>query len=142
MELLDVNVLVALALDTHVHHRAAHRALAEVAGSWATCPTTENGLLRVLLNPRVTGRDFSGARCWRSCAACGPIRAGASCRRTDRWRIRRSILGDGGHRQVTDFHLVDVAARHSAQLATFDAGLVSALAPADRHHVVVWSTLR
>src|SRR4051812_845214 len=57
--LLDVNVLVALALDTHVHHRAAHAALRAMTGGWATCALIESGLLRLLINPTVTGRSFT-----------------------------------------------------------------------------------
>lgn len=41
-----------------------------------------------------------------------------------------------GHRQVTDLHLVNLARRHAAQLATFDRTLSTWLAPADRAMVV------
>lgn len=54
--LLDVNALVSLALTTHQHHRAAHRYLAGL-GQWATCPMTESAMVRLLLNPAVTGRQ-------------------------------------------------------------------------------------
>jgi toxin-antitoxin system PIN domain toxin len=50
--LLDVNVLVALFDPDHVHHEAAHRWFADNRPSgWATCPLTENGLVRVLTHP-------------------------------------------------------------------------------------------
>jgi uncharacterized protein len=50
--LLDVNVLVALFDPDHVHHEAAHGWFAaNRAAGWATCPLTENGLIRVLSNP-------------------------------------------------------------------------------------------
>ena len=42
-----------------------------------------------------------------------------------------------GHRQVTDYHLVDLVARKGAQLATFDSRLVASLAPEDRRHVTI-----
>ena len=50
--LLDVNVLVALFDEAHVHHDAAHEwfALSSPAG-WRTCPITETGLLRILSHP-------------------------------------------------------------------------------------------
>ena len=42
VSLLDVNVLLALAWPTHVHHLAAHRWFAENSGlGWATCPLTQ-----------------------------------------------------------------------------------------------------
>ena len=52
--LLDVNALVALAWDSHVHH-AAMRAWFTANGSagWATCPITESGFVRVSSNPIV-----------------------------------------------------------------------------------------
>jgi uncharacterized protein len=42
-----------------------------------------------------------------------------------------------GHRQVTDLHLVNLAATAGAVLATFDARLPASLAPGDRRHVVL-----
>ena len=42
-----------------------------------------------------------------------------------------------GHQQVTDLHLVNLAARHGGVLATFDATLPTWLAPADRRHVIL-----
>lgn len=50
--LLDVNVLVALFDQAHVHHEAAHEWFSAKAGpGWATCPITENGLLRIISHP-------------------------------------------------------------------------------------------
>lgn len=50
--LWNINVLVALFDAAHAHHDAAHRWFAGVgAASWATCPLTENGLVRVLSTP-------------------------------------------------------------------------------------------
>jgi hypothetical protein len=47
--LLDVNVSVALFDTEHLHHEAAHRWLeANRRCGWATCPLTENGLIRIL----------------------------------------------------------------------------------------------
>jgi uncharacterized protein len=51
--LLDVNVLVALVDSAHVGHDAAHDWFArEGRQDWSTCPTTENGLVRVIANPK------------------------------------------------------------------------------------------
>lgn len=49
MNLLDVNLLVALCDADHAHHRSATQWFrAHRADGWATCPLTENGLLRVM----------------------------------------------------------------------------------------------
>jgi predicted nucleic acid-binding protein len=51
--LLDVNVLIALLDRRHVHHEAAHGWFAaEQAKGWATCPLTQNAVLRILGQPR------------------------------------------------------------------------------------------
>ena len=42
-----------------------------------------------------------------------------------------------GTKQVTDFHLVNLAARHDMRMATFDGSLLRSLADADRGHVFV-----
>lgn len=42
-----------------------------------------------------------------------------------------------GHQQVTDLHLVNLAAHHGVVLATFDGALTTWLAPADRRHVIL-----
>jgi predicted nucleic acid-binding protein len=44
-----------------------------------------------------------------------------------------------GRRQVTDLHLVNLAATHGKKLATFDASLRDSLVPADRTHVEIWT---
>jgi len=56
--LLDVNVLVALFDPNHTLHEPAHRWFeTERESGWATCPITENGLVRVLSNPKYPGRQ-------------------------------------------------------------------------------------
>ncbi len=135
--LFDVNALVALTVTTHQHHRAAHSFLAQ-CGSWATCPTTEASLLRLLLNPAVTGSP-------RSAVEARAVLSGM--RRDPRWRLlsETAALGDPsvdlsvlmGHQQVTDLHLVNVVAASEARLATFDSAIPTWLAPGDRRHVVV-----
>ena len=51
--LLDVNVLIALLDPRHVDHERAHTWLRDSAPlPWASCPLTENAVLRILGNPR------------------------------------------------------------------------------------------
>jgi len=63
--LLDVNALVALAWDSHVHHAAMREWFAAHGSSgWATCPITESGFVRVSSNPKAlpTAIGISAAR--------------------------------------------------------------------------------
>jgi hypothetical protein len=51
--LLDVNVLIALIDPQHVQHELSHGWFQAHGGhGWATCPLTQNALLRILGNPR------------------------------------------------------------------------------------------
>lgn len=47
------------------------------------------------------------------------------------------LTGLIGHRQVTDLHLLNLAARSGARLTTFDQRIAGALIPADRRHLRV-----
>lgn len=132
----DVNVLLALVHPDHVHHQLAHAWFGGTTG-FATTPVTEAGLVRLALDAKVVGQ-----------AAATPTAALASLRSL-RADPRASFLADdaslaepwidlvglSGHRQVTDLHLVDLAARHAAVLVTFDRALAAALVPDDRGHV-------
>jgi predicted nucleic acid-binding protein len=60
--LLDVNVLIALIDPTHVGHDAAHNWFGETgASSWATCPLTENGVIRVNVDQIMTPGQVTDA---------------------------------------------------------------------------------
>ncbi len=125
MALLDVNALVALAWDSHVHHHAMRSWMA-VHGhlGWATCPLTESGFVRVSANANVlpSAIGVEAAR-----AVLVALRAAEGhCFLTD----DVSICDDDvpklhGHRQVTDAHLLTLARRRGVRLVTFDAGLLA-----------------
>jgi predicted nucleic acid-binding protein len=54
--LLDVNVLIALIDPAHVSHDAVHRWFEDQGrAAWATCPLTENGVIRIVGHPRYPG---------------------------------------------------------------------------------------
>ena len=125
MALLDVNALVALAWDSHIHHAAmravVHRATA--ASGWATCPITESGFVRVSSNPEGTShRDRRRRR---------PRGSGGAPRRLDGHRfladdvsiVDPDVPGIAGYRQVTDAHLLTLARRSGMHLVTFDGGI-------------------
>ncbi len=133
--LLDVNVLLALALDTHHRHVSANRWLAGVDG-WATTPLTESGFVRLLCNVHVAGYEISLSS---AIAALAGMRAlDAHHFLADDSSLASPHIDLGtlvGLKQVTDFQLVNLAAQHGVQLATFDGSLVRSLDAVDRHHV-------
>ena len=133
--LLDVNVLVALAWSTHVHHYRAvdwfsHRAPA----AWATAPVTQAGFIRVSSNRKV----LPDARSPREAAAV--LRAITGLAGHELWsddldlarapEVRFERLT--GYRQVTDAHLLALAVRHAGQLVTFDAAVAELADRPDR----------
>lgn len=123
MALLDVNALVALAWDSHVHHARMRAWFAEHgAGGWATCPVTESGFVRASSNPKVLPAALTVE------AARDALRALRNVRGHRFLADDVSICDDdvprlNGHRQVTDAHLLALARRSGLRLVTFDAGL-------------------
>lgn len=135
--LLDVNVLIALAWPTHVHHERAHAWFANVE-RWATCSLTESSFVRLSTNVAVVGERV-------------PVPAAVS--------VLNQIRSVAGHRfvtdessfgapaisfdrvvtsgQITDAHLVNLAAGADLVLATLDRRIPEMLVPADHRHVIV-----
>lgn len=118
--LLDVNVLIALIDPAHIAHDDAHRWF-ETTGraSWATCPITENGLMRIVGNPKYPNspgapapianivkrlRALSGHRFWPDNASL------VGSKDVDPARILTSA-------QVTETYLLVLAKSHGGQLA-------------------------
>ncbi|MPZ65393.1 MAG: PIN domain-containing protein [Pseudonocardiaceae bacterium] len=117
--LLDSNVLIALAVEDHVHHSAAHAWLSAHDGSFASCPVTQGALLRMLIR----GSSPPGQ-------AMDLLAAATADARHEFWPDDLSYLdanleGILGHRQVTDVYLAALARRHDSWLATFDNGLAA-----------------
>lgn len=122
--LLDVNVLVALFDPDHVHHELAHDWFADHrAGGWATCPMTENGLLRVLANPAY------GSAVSRPSELAARLRRFCASGHHEFWPDKVSLCDPSlfdpafvaGHRQITDVYLLGLAQANGGCLATFDA---------------------
>jgi hypothetical protein len=124
--LLDVNVLVALFDPVHLHHDTVHAWFRRHRKhGWATCPLTENGLVRVLSNPAYPGRRTSLQD-----AAARLTRFKGSGRQRF-WADSISLCDDSlfrldaitGHRQLTDVYLLGLAVKNGGRLATLDGGI-------------------
>ena len=119
--LLDVNVLIALFDQNHVHHEIAHDWFADNRHrGWATCPITENGFMRIISNP-TTGRSerlgtlVSYLRGF--CAGEGHRFWAASLSLGDQTVFDLSFAT---HRLLTDVYLLGLAHANGGTLATFD----------------------
>ena len=126
--LLDINVLIALMDPAHIQHDRAHEWFATSGKqAWATCPLTENGVLRIVGHARYPNspgtpaavvelmmglRALPGHEFWPDDLTL-----------LDGRRIHSARLLDSA--QVTDSYLLALAYAHGGQLATFDRRLVT-----------------
>jgi toxin-antitoxin system PIN domain toxin len=125
--LLDVNVLIALLDPVHVQHDAAHEWFAKSGKkSWATCPLTENGVVRIVGNtryPNSAGTPAAVAQLMSTlCALPGHQFWSDDISLRDSEKIDASRLLSSA--QVTDSYLLALACAHAGKLATFDRRLV------------------
>ncbi len=130
--LLDANLLIALIDPAHVQHDVAHAWFAEHGQlAWATCPLTENAVLRIIGNPRYPNSPGTPA-------AVAPLVAGLRALPGHRFwpddislldtkRLDCARLLSSG--QVTDSYLLALARAHGGKLATFDRRLVADAVP-------------
>lgn len=119
--LLDGNVLIALADESHVHHATARDWFSARARLFATCPITQGTLVRILLNANGKGRVAD---------IVATLRGFVEHPRHRFWPDAIDYLqvdwkGVLGHRQVTDAYLASLARSNGGRLATFDQGLAA-----------------
>ncbi|MGO8763683.1 MAG: TA system VapC family ribonuclease toxin [Limisphaerales bacterium] len=125
--LLDVNVIIALFDPDHALHERAHEWwAANVKRGWASCPLTENGVVRAMSNPNYSEKmqfppadlinqlqKFAGQSdhaFWPDKISLGDERIFAA------ERIHSS-------RQITDIYLLALAVENQGRLVTFDRGI-------------------
>ncbi|CAK0755725.1 Ribonuclease VapC44 [Gammaproteobacteria bacterium] len=125
--LLDVNVLIALFDADHIQHERAHAWFeANQDQGWASCPLTENGLVRILCHPhysRVIHRTAA--------EVVADLHAVSGQTKHEFWpddltlRDSSIIRTDRikGPRQITDIYLLALAVKHGGCLATFDGSI-------------------
>ncbi len=132
MYLLDVNLLIALCDADHIHHGRA-RAWFRKTGhtGWATCPLTENALLRIMGHPDYPGGPGSPA-------AVLPLLQKSRSHPSHVFLPGSVSLADANifpdltgitPKMLTDLYLLALAVAHGGRLATLDKrmdpGLVS-----------------
>ncbi|MES0132619.1 TA system VapC family ribonuclease toxin [Mesorhizobium sp. M0029] len=127
--LLDVNVLVALIDPAHVAHEDAHRWFQSTGHlSWATCPITENGVIRIVSNPKYPNSPGSPAVVAQIVGKLHDLSGHQF------WPDEISLVGSNDidaariltPAQVTDSYLLGLAKARDGQLATFDRKLSTA----------------
>lgn len=124
--LLDVNVLIALLDPVHAHASVAHDWFAsEGRASFATCPLTQNAVLRIFGNPRYPrsqGTPWAIVPLLKSLTALpGHEFWPDDISLLDAERVRPEQLVSFA--RLTDDYLLALAASRGAQLATLDRRL-------------------
>jgi uncharacterized protein len=131
--LLDVNVLVALLDEEHVHHRVVTEWFETPGLQWVICPFTEASLLRYMTRPKIGDMSIEEATRmltelarqkgyhyqpisadWQT--LCGPF-------------FKRIF----GHKQITDAYLLGLAVREELVLVTFDRAIAHMAGEHGRH---------
>lgn len=137
--LFDVNVLIALLDEDHVHHEVATQWFSTPGLQWTLCPFTEAGLLRYMTKSETGGLEMAEATAllanlaeepgyhyqsvsadW--CSLCQPF--------------SKRVFGPN---QVTDAFLLGMAIRDGLVLVTFDRAILH-LAGEHRNHVHLLET--
>jgi uncharacterized protein len=139
--LLDVNVWVALLDDAHQFSAQANAFIETRGIGIATCPITENGVIRVMSLPAYGRRGGVPIHAVRQKLqqACGELDH-------EFWPDDISLRDDHrvafsrvqGHNQITDLYLLALAVSRGGRLATFDHGVaLSSVRGALPHHLLL-----
>jgi len=137
--LLDVNVLIALHDQQHVHHEEAARWFEQHARhGWASCPLTQNGCARIMSQPGYPNSAPLAevlTMLARSCAHASHQFWPDDISVLDGARLHHGRMH--GHRQLTDLYLLALAVAHQGRFITFDARIpVNAVRGARPEHLV------
>jgi toxin-antitoxin system PIN domain toxin len=124
---MDINVLIALLDPDHTLHNRAHEwwGLNNKSG-WASCPISENGVVRIMTNPSYSRQvHFSPSTLIRT------LNTFASQSDHEFWPDEISLRDEKvfaterllSSRQVTDIYLLALAAKRGGALVTFDQSI-------------------
>lgn len=136
--LLDVNVLIALAEEDHIHHERVLKWF-RTSGrqNWGICALTEAGFVRVSMRPGPGARSVAevtdllmrltslpGFHYWPVSVAWAAVAE----------MFRGRIFG---HQQITDAYLLAVAVMGGGTLVTFDKALKHMAGVENQKHLLV-----
>lgn len=120
----------------HVHHARAQQWFRAGRRSWATCPITQCGFVRIVSNP-----TFSRDALAPSTAAEYLATNLAHSRHrffADAVPLAKALAGLGlhlqGHQQTTDAYLLGLARHYRARLATLDKSVATLVSGDANHH--------
>jgi len=126
-DLLDVNVLLALAWPNHVSHNASIAWItSRPQKGFVTCPLTECGFIRLSMNPAIVSepttiksvldllsnyKTLPGYEFWPDTLEAAHVFSHG--------------ITPMGHPQITDAYLLALARKNKGRLVTFDKGILA-----------------
>lgn len=118
--LLDVNMLVALLNEDHVHHQPASEWFDTPNLQWAVCAFSEAGFLRYMTRPKLGDMSMEDATALLMRLEQEPGYQYQTI--SADWKTLCGIFFKRlfGHNQITDAFLLGVAVREGLVLVTFD----------------------
>lgn len=125
LPLYDVNVLIAMFDDEHAHHeRTMQWHTDHGADGWATCPMTQNALIRIMSQPAytrpLTTRQVA-ERLYESTLAPNHHFLPDNVSLANPAVIAFDALTS--HKTTTDIYLLALAVANNARFVTFDRGV-------------------
>lgn len=123
--LLDINVLLALMNEQHLHHQLAISWWrANRVDGWASCPLTQNGFVRLASQLKLPERrsiEEVTHQLRRQLGDADHEFWPDSVSITDNTLFDISYLV--GHNQITDAYILGLAVKNGGRLVTFDRGV-------------------
>jgi hypothetical protein len=124
--LLDVNVLIALLDTNHVHHTVVSRWFIKNVPhiGWASCPLTQNGVVRILGNASYPNRQSPQA-------TISKLKNFCQTQWHEFWPDSLSLLESDvvspnvviTSKQITDVYLLALAVHNKGTFVTIDSGI-------------------
>jgi predicted nucleic acid-binding protein len=124
VHLLDVNTVIALLDEAHVHHHSVMKWFDTPGLQWALSPFTEAGLLRFMMQPKMGGMGMEEVSLMLARLRQEPgyhYQAMSADWHTLTKPFSRRLHG---HRQVTDAYLLGLAVNEGLTLVTFDRAML------------------
>jgi toxin-antitoxin system PIN domain toxin len=125
--LLDVNVIIALLDPDHTFHDKAHAWWEDYASpGWASCPISENGVVRIM-----AGSSYSSQTSFSAGKIINLLETFVSQTNHEFWPDSLSLCDEKifapdrilRSYQLTDVYLLALAVKHNGRLVTFDQGI-------------------
>lgn len=129
--LLDINVIIALLDEEHIFHERAHNWWRnDQPKAWASCPLTENGVVRIMTHPsfskysRHTPREVIDSLSDFVSKTDHEFWSDTLSVRDKTWLAAENLHTGSA---LTDLYLLALAVKHDARLVTFDTNISLAI---------------